>query len=97
MNTYKYWFEFCFQFIRHVLFIEYICLYLDSKLSEKDDIRNNNNNDSRSSIMDVEQASGKLSLPPPPPPMLPRPVSNDERGKLLTIRFLQTYIQMHFN
>ena len=44
--------------------------------------------------MDVEQASGKLSLPPPPPPMLPRPVSNDERGKLLTIIFLQMYIQM---
>ena len=34
--------------------------------------------------MDVEQGSVKLPLPPPPPPMLSRPVSNDERGKIVT-------------
>ena len=53
---------------------------LDSKLNEKDDIRNNNNNESRNALMDVEQGPGKLPLPPPPPPMLSRPISNDERG-----------------
>ena len=35
-------------------------------------------------MMDVDQGSGKLPIPPPPPPpMLPRPMSNDERGKYL--------------
>ena len=53
-------------------------------MNDKDDIRNNNNNDSRTSMMDVDQGSVKLPVPPPPPPpMLPRPISNDERGKNL--------------
>ena len=35
-------------------------------------------------MMDVDQGSVKLPVPPPPPPpMLPRPISNDERGKNL--------------
>ena len=39
-------------------------------------------------MMDVDQGSGKLPIPPPPPPpMLPRPMSNDERGSFL----LKTY------
>ena len=34
-------------------------------------------------MMDIDQGSGKLPIPPPPPPpMLPRPMSNDERGKI---------------
>ena len=36
-------------------------------------------------MMDVDQGSGKLPIPPPPPPpMLPRPMSNDERGIFLS-------------
>ena len=44
-------------------------------------------------MMDVDQGSVKLPVPPPPPPpMLPRPISNDERGKNLLSPY--TYFEM---